>query len=282
MSGEVGQCACGTPRSGNTTSKAICAPSGCSARNGRPPVDGSWKPPRAANGGPLQGTLKQKPHLLFTWLDELVRDDAVLDAVEGVIGPDILCWASSFFTKEAHDPSYVSWHQDLTYWGLEPADIVTAWIALSPSTPESGCMRVVPGSHKRDVLPHTETFAAHNLLSRGQEIQVEVDERQAKDLVVQPGEMSLHHVKLIHGSGPNQANDRRIGFAVRYVPTYVRQTAGAEDSAMLVRGVDVHHNFLEETPQAADLDEAALAQHAEVTARAAKILMRGTGRESFR
>ena len=143
-------------------------------------------------------------------------------------------------------------------------------------------MRVVPGSHKRDVLPHTETFAAHNLLSRGQEIQVEVDEREARDLVAQPGEMSLHHVKLIHGSGPNQANDRRIGFAIRYVPTYVRQTAGAEDSAMLVRGVDVHHNFLEERPPAADLDEAALAQHAAVTARAARLLMRGTGRESFR
>jgi ectoine hydroxylase-related dioxygenase (phytanoyl-CoA dioxygenase family) len=226
--------------------------------------------------------MKQKPHLLFTWLDELVRDDAVLDAVEGVIGPDILCWASGFFTKEAHDPSYVSWHQDLTYWGLEPADIVTAWIALSPSTPESGCMRVVPGSHKQDVLPHTETFAAHNLLSRGQEVQVEVDERQAKDLVVQPGEMSLHHVKLIHGSGPNRADDRRIGFAIRYVPTYVRQTAGAEDSAMLVRGVDVHRHFLEETPPAADLDEAALAEHTAVTARAARILMRGTGREGFR
>ena len=143
-------------------------------------------------------------------------------------------------------------------------------------------MRVVPGSHKRDVLPHTETFAAHNLLSRGQEIQVEVDEREAADLVVQPGEMSLHHVKLIHGSGANRADDRRIGFAIRYVPTYVRQTAGAEDSAMLVRGVDVHHSFLEETPPAADLDEAALAQHAAVTARAARILMRGTGRESSR
>ena len=94
--------------------------------------------------------------------------------------------------------------------------------------------------------------------------------------------MSLHHVKLIHGSGANQADDRRIGFAIRYVPTYVRQTAGAEDSAMLVRGVDVHRNFLEETPPAADLDEAALAQHAAVTARAARILMRGTGRENFR
>jgi non-haem Fe2+, alpha-ketoglutarate-dependent halogenase len=219
---------------------------------------------------------------LFTWLDELVREMAVLDGVEGVIGPNILCWASGFFTKEAHDPSYVSWHQDLTYWGLEPADIVTAWVALSPSTPESGCMRVVPGSHRQEVLPHTETFAAHNLLSRGQEIEVEVDEREAADVVLQPGEMSLHHVKLIHGSGANRADDRRIGFAVRYVPTYVRQTAGSEDSAMLVRGVDTYHHFLEETPPAADLDAAALAQHAAVTARAARILMRGTGRESFR
>jgi ectoine hydroxylase-related dioxygenase (phytanoyl-CoA dioxygenase family) len=236
----------------------------------------------AANGGPFRGAMKQKPHLLFTWLDELVREPAVLDAVEGVIGRNILCWASGFFTKEAHDPSYVSWHQDLTYWGLEPADIVTAWVALSPSTPESGCMRVVPGSHKQDVIPHTETFAEHNLLSRGQEIQVEVDERQAKDVILQPGEMSLHHVKLIHGSGANRADDRRIGFAIRYVPTYVRQTAGPEDSAMLVRGVDTYHHFLAETPPAADLDEAALAQHAAVTARAAQILMRGTGRETFR
>jgi ectoine hydroxylase-related dioxygenase (phytanoyl-CoA dioxygenase family) len=236
----------------------------------------------AANGGPFKGTMKQKPHLLFTWLDELVREPAVLDAVAGVIGPNILCWASGFFTKEAHDPSYVSWHQDLTYWGLEPADIVTAWVALSPSTVESGCMRVVPGSHRLDVMPHLETFAEHNLLSRGQEIQVEVDEAQARDVVLQPGEMSLHHVKLIHGSGANRADDRRIGFAIRYVPTYVRQTAGAEDSAMLVRGTDTYHQFLEETPPRADLDEAALGQHAAVTARAAKILMRGTGRESFR
>jgi non-haem Fe2+, alpha-ketoglutarate-dependent halogenase len=236
----------------------------------------------AANGGPFRGAMKQKPHLLFTWLDELARDDGVLDAVEGVIGPNILCWASGFFTKEAHDPSYVSWHQDLTYWGLEPADIVTAWVALSLSTPESGCMRVVPGSHKQDVLAHAETFAEHNLLSRGQEIQVEVEERDAVDVVLRPGEMSLHHVKLIHGSGANQADDRRIGFAIRYVPTYVRQTAGAEDSAMLVRGVDTYGHFLAETPPAADLDEAALAQHAAVTARAAQILMRGTGRETFR
>jgi ectoine hydroxylase-related dioxygenase (phytanoyl-CoA dioxygenase family) len=236
----------------------------------------------AAASGPFAKAMHQKPHLLFTWLDAVVRNEAVLDAVEDAIGPDILCWGGSFFTKEPYTRDFVSWHQDLTYWGLDPADITTAWVALSPSTPESGCMRVVPGSHHQDVIPHTETFAATNLLSRGQEIQVEVDERQAVDVILQPGEMSLHHVKLIHGSGANPSADRRIGYAIRYVPTYVRQTAGAEDSAMLVRGVDTHHNFLEESPPIADLDEAALAEHAAVTARAAAILMRGTGKETFR
>jgi non-haem Fe2+, alpha-ketoglutarate-dependent halogenase len=236
----------------------------------------------AHRNGALGKKLNQKPHLLFTWLDALVRNEAVLDAVEDVIGPDILCWGGSFFTKEARTQDYVSWHQDLTYWGLEPADIVTAWIALSPSTPESGCMRVVPGSHRQDVIPHTETFAAQNLLSRGQEIQVEVDEATAVDLVLQPGEMSLHHVKLIHGSNPNRSDDRRIGYAIRYIPTSVRQTAGAEDSAMLVRGVDRYRHFIAEQPPAADLDEAALAEHAAVLARQHKILYRGTGLQGYR
>jgi len=230
----------------------------------------------AAATGPFAKKMHQKPHLLFTWLDAVVRNEGVLDAVEGAIGPDILCWGGSFFTKEPRTSDFVSWHQDLTYWGLDPADIVTAWVALSPSTPESGCMRVVPGSHHQDVVPHKETFAERNLLSRGQEIQVEVDEATAVDLVLQPGEMSLHHVKLIHGSNPNQSDDRRIGYAIRYIPTSVRQTEGAEDSAMLVRGTDRYHHFIAEQPPAADLDEAALAEHAAVLARQQRILMRGT------
>ena len=96
--------------------------------------------------------------------------------------------------------------------------MVTAWVALSPSTPESGCMRVVPGTHKREVVPHQDTFGAQNMLSRGQEIAVEVDEDHAVDLVLQPGQMSLHHVKIFHGSRQNRAKDRRLGFAIRYLP----------------------------------------------------------------
>lgn len=235
-----------------------------------------------AEGGDIKQMLRHKPHLVFTFLDELVRHPAVLDAVEGMIGPNILCWASSFFTKEPRTEDYISWHQDLTYWGLEPADIVTAWIALTPSVPESGCMRVVPGTHTQEVVAHKDTFAEHNLLSRGQEIAVEVDEDEAVDVVLQPGEMSLHHVKLFHGSNPNRSGDRRIGFAVRYLPTHVRQTVGDKDSALLVRGVDSYGYFEHETPPAADLDPAAVAHHKAVTERQMQVLYRGTDRTGYR
>jgi hypothetical protein len=232
-----------------------------------------------ANGGGMQGAVRHKPHLLFTWLNELIRHPRILDAVEDIVGPDILCWGTSFFIKERRNASYVSWHQDSTYWGLEPPDIVTAWVAFTDSAADNGAMRVIPGSHKLDQVPHRDTFAAENLLSRGQEIMVDVDERQAAMLELAAGEMSLHHVRLIHGSDPNPSDDRRIGFAIRYIPTYVRQVAGSHDSATLVRGVDDHHNFeLEQRPDA-DMSSAAVAYHAAVTGAHAQILMRGTGRE---
>ncbi|MDR3537431.1 MAG: phytanoyl-CoA dioxygenase family protein [Acetobacteraceae bacterium] len=231
-----------------------------------------------ADAGVLAGKLRHKSHLLFTWLDELIRHPRILDAVEDVIGPDILCWGSSFFIKEKRNPSFVSWHQDSTYWGLDPADVVTAWVALSDSTPENGAMRVIPGSHKLDQVPHRDTFRPENLLSRGQEVMVEVDESQAQMLALKAGEMSLHHVRLIHGSDPNPSDTRRIGFAIRYIPTYVRQAAGSDDSATLVRGVDLFHHFETEQRPDADMSEAAQAYHASVTDAHAQILMRDTGR----
>jgi hypothetical protein len=224
------------------------------------------------------GALRLKTNLLLTWVDEIARHPGVLDAVEGVIGPDILVWNASFFIKEPRNKSYVSWHQDLTYWGLDPADIVTAWIALSESTPENGAMRVIPATHKQDVVPHRDTFAADNLLSRGQEIAVEVDAGEAVTLALAPGEMSLHHVKLVHGSEPNPSDKRRIGLAVRYIPTYVRQVAGGRDSAMLVRGKDTYGNFAPDQAPLADLSPEAIAHHAAATGASQQILMRGTGR----
>src|SRR5271157_3076144 len=215
-----------------------------------------------AGAGALAGKLRHKPHLLFTWLNDLIRHPRILDAVEDVIGPDILCWGTSFFIKNARDPGYVSWHQDSTYWGLEPPDIVTAWVAFSDSIVANGAMRVIPGSHRMEQLAHHDTFAPDNLLSRGQEISVQVDEREAVALELRAGEMSLHHVRLIHGSDPDPSDTRRIGFAIRYIPTYVRQVVGGTDCATLVRGEDRYHHFEAEQRPVADMAPEAVAHHA--------------------
>ncbi len=173
----------------------------------------------------------------------------ILDAVSDVIGPDILCWTTNFFIKEPSSAGFVSWHQDSTYWGLDPDDVVTAWVAFTDAVPENGYMQFIPGTHKVDQLPHLDTFHRDNLLSRGQEIAVDVDTSKAVGIALQAGEMSLHHIKLVHGSEPNQSNDRRIGLAIRYIPTYVRQTK-VRDAAMLVHGTDKYGHFDNE-PQAA-------------------------------
>ena len=234
----------------------------------------------ASHGGQIAGELRQKPHLLLTWLAELVRRPAIVDAVADVLGPNLLVWSSSFFIKNAQDPAYVSWHQDATYWGLSAPDVLTAWVAFTDATVENGAMRMVPGSHTA-LLAHRDTFAPHNLLSRGQEIAAQVDEARGVNVVLRAGEMSLHHVGMVHGSPPNHSADRRIGFAIRYVATSVRQLEG-EDGAMLARGVDDYHHFAPEHAPDADLSPAARAQHAESLARAARILYRGTGVERFR
>ena len=231
-----------------------------------------------AEAGGLKGPLRHKSHLLFTWLDELIRHPRILDAVEDVIGPNILCWGSSFFIKEPRNPGFVSWHQDSTYWGLDPADVITAWVAFSDSNAANGAMRVIPGTHKLDQVTHRDTFNADNLLSRGQEIEVDVDASQARMLDLRAGEMSLHHVRLIHGSDPNPSDTRRIGFAIRYIPTHVRQVAGTHDSATLVRGVDTEQNFALEQAPKSDMSVQAQAFHAEVTNQHANILMRSTNR----
>lgn len=234
-----------------------------------------------ATGAPIAGNMRHKVHLLFTWANDLARHPAVLDAVEDVIGPDILCWSSTFFIKEAQSPSFVSWHQDATYWGLSTSDVVTAWIALADAPVESGAMKFWPGSHLGPQLEHRDTFDANNLLSRGQEIAVKVPDGAGVDVALRAGEMSLHHVLLAHASGPNTTGDRRIGFAVRYIPPHVRQLK-VRDSAMLVRGRDTHGHFDLEPSPMADLDPAAIAAHRDATERSVKALYSGTGRTQFR
>ena len=232
------------------------------------------------NGGPLKGALRHKSHLLFTWLGDLVRNNRIVDAIEDLYGPNLLCWTTNFFIKEASNPAFVSWHQDSTYWGLDKPDVVTAWVALTPSNKANGAMKFIPGSHTKDQIPHRDTFAKNNLLTRGQEVAVEVDESKAVAITLEPGEISLHHVRLVHGSPPNPSQDRRIGFAIRYIPTTVAQIAG-EDSATLVRGVDTHRHFELEPRPTRDMDPEFVALHQTITERNAQILYRGTQVKSY-
>ena len=193
--------------------------------------------------------LRSKPHLVFPWLFNLVKNPAVTGPVSSILGPNLLAWGTSFFAKPANEPSFVSWHQDANYWGLEPHDVLTAWIAFTPSLRENGCMRIIPGSHLKGSLEHKDTFSKDNLLTRGQEISVEVDEKEAKDIILSPGQMSLHHVSIVHGSDPNISSIDRVGFAIRYISTHVKQNGG-RTSATLAKGTDEYNHFdLEPYPE---------------------------------
>ncbi|MBL95113.1 MAG: hypothetical protein CFH06_01530 [Alphaproteobacteria bacterium MarineAlpha3_Bin5] len=206
----------------------------------------------------------QKLYLLQTWVASLVSNAKILDAVEDILGEDIMCWGTSLFVKEPGAKAYVSWHQDSTYWGLSSLNVVTAWIALSPASIEAGCMKFLPGSHRWDQSPHHDTLNPDNLLTRGQEILRDIAEEDAVLLPLKPGEMSLHNIRTIHSSGPNKSSDRRIGIAIRYLTPQVRQLNAEGDSAWLVRGSDRFGYFHHESPPAKDMDPAALKQHARI------------------
>jgi non-heme Fe2+,alpha-ketoglutarate-dependent halogenase len=198
-------------------------------------------------------------HLHFRWAFDLATRPAVLDAVEDIVGPDILVHSTTMFCKQSHDPGYVSWHQDAHNWRLDEPRLVSAWIALSESTPENGCLRVIPGSH-RGRLEHEERPSEDNMLATGLTVADEVDESAAVDFVLDPGEMSLHHADLVHGSRGNRSDGKRIGFAIRYVSPAVSQER-PHHAVVLARGEDVHgHYELLEREPSADFEES-LAAH---------------------
>ena len=158
-----------------------------------------------------------KAHLLLDFAYRLATHSSVLDTVSSIIGPDILLWDSTFIIKEPGDGRKVSWHQDLTYWGLDPDDVVSVWLALSQATIESGCMVMIPGSHKGPIAAHHDSRASDNILSRGQTIAEPIDESRARHVVLAPGELSLHHGRVWHSSSPNRSEDRRIAFNAQYL-----------------------------------------------------------------
>ncbi len=203
--------------------------------------------------------IRNKGHLKLRFLYDLTHDPRILDAIESVIGPNILCWSSSLFVKEPRDPAFVAWHQDSYYWGLEPDDVVSAWIAFAPSTLENGAMQVIPGSHRAPQFPHAKSpDGSANMLFTHEEIAVEVDEKRGVSLLLDEGQMSLHHVKIVHGSPPNRSPARRYGYAIRYVAPHVRQR-GDMPWATLVRGRDEYGYFKPDPVPRGDFDPAVLA-----------------------
>ena len=208
-----------------------------------------------------------KPHLLFPWVDEIVHAPQVLDAVEDLIGPDIRLFHLSVWPKDAGSGTYVSWHQDATYFALEPACHVTAWVALTDAPIESGCMEVVPGSHKLGQLPHAEMQVTDNLLSRGQTLSADVDRSRTAFMAVKAGQFSLHHTHLVHNSRPNRSQHRRVGLGISYIPTWAHCTSPIRVSALLVRGEDRYGNFDDERRPVEEAGSAERAFHAQAVAR---------------
>ena len=163
-------------------------------------------------------------HLYFRWAYDLATHPSLVDAVAAVLGPDLLVQATLIFCKYPGNNAFVSWHQDSVYlkWHLTPS--ISAWLALTDSTVDSGCMRVIPGSHRQGLQAHVEVQSANNLLRRGEHVHMEVNEEDAVDMHLEAGQMSLHHNTIIHGSNPNVSTTRRIGFIVRFVTSQVRES----------------------------------------------------------
>ena len=197
----------------------------------------------------LSQLLRTNAQYLLPFVHHVATAPQLLDRIESILGPDLLLWSAEFFIKGAHSDKFVSWHQDLTYWGLGDTDNeITAWLALSEVNVESGCMRFLPGSHHQQLLSHRDTFDANNLLSRGQEVAAEVDEKEAVDVVLRPGQLSLHHGRIFHASGPNRSDRERIGLAFRFLTPAVKQQVSQRDYAMQVRGIDAQHNWIHVAP----------------------------------
>lgn len=224
---------------------------------------------QAERAGRLAPMHNIKVHLLVPWLWDLVKDPRILDPVEDLLGPDLLCWAAGFFDKRAGEPQHVPWHQDASYWGLSAPEALTAWVAFTPSGPQNGGMRVSPRTHG-SVLRHVHTRDTTNMLPGRETLAVPIDEAAAVDIVLQPGEMSLHHVLIAHGSQANRSDRRRCGLAIRYIAGHLTKLRGPRGTATLVRGRD-HGNFdLEQAPEGAFHPDAA-ARYAAI----ARIWMRG-------
>ena len=174
----------------------------------------------------LEGLGRNYVHLISPVFDKVCNNKKILDAVESLIGKNILICGTTLFIKNPNEKGFVSFHQDAKYIGLEPYNWVTAWVAITDANEENGCMRMWSGSHKNDLQYHNQKFDENNLLTRGQTVE-NVPLNETKPVILKAGQISLHHPKIVHGSGLNKSNDRRIGFVIQsYIGTNVKQVLG--------------------------------------------------------
>ena len=221
---------------------------------------------------------RNNAHYVLACLDEIENREEILDAVECLIGPDIVLTNTVLFIKEPNSLHHVTYHQDATYMGLEPQDSLTAWIALTESTRENGCVRIIQGSHLLDIQQHIDTFGEDNILTRGQQIE-NINEERALDIELEPGQMSLHHARTIHGSRHNKTAARRIGIALQsFAHPSTRQVHG-EDYALLVRGSDGYGNFFKGPRPKGEVDLANVEFRDRVNARLSEILYAGAEKQ---
>ena len=159
-------------------------------------------------------------HLFFRWSFDLACRTSILDIVEEILGRDLLIEGTLILCKYANDPSLVAWHQDFKYAAHDNAATVSVWVALTDSSSMNGCMRVIPGSHKAGIIPHSDRVIEHNMLTYS----IDVEESYSTDIELKAGEMSIHHPGIVHGSLPNRSDDKRIGFVIRFVTPKFPQT----------------------------------------------------------
>lgn len=189
-----------------------------------------------------------KSHLILPWSSEIIFNQSILDNVKSLLNShNILCWSSTFFVKEPKKSQFVSWHQDIKYWGLKPANLVTVSLAITPSNLKTGCLNVISGTHKDKILNHKKKMDKKNLLSQGQSIDENlINKNNIVNLELKPGECSFHHPNIIHGSDKNDSENYRILFAIRYISSDVKQEANQYNTATLVSGQNSNKFFINE------------------------------------
>jgi non-heme Fe2+,alpha-ketoglutarate-dependent halogenase len=188
--------------------------------------------------GALNGLGRNYAHMISPIFDKVCHNSKILDAVESIIGKDILVGGTTLFIKDPDNKGFVSWHQDAKYIGFEPHNWVTAWLAVTDANEENGCMRMWSGTHKEKIQEHKDTFNESNLLTRGQTVQnVPLEKTTPNEL--KAGQLSLHHPMIVHGSTPNRSNSRRIGFVIQsYIGANVEQVIG-KVYVQQARGTDI-------------------------------------------